>query len=169
MRSAYRPCHSVETALLKIHNDVLRAMNTRSFCYSPRPVISAAFDTIDHDISLSRLEHMVRKRGTTRAWFTSYLDGRFQAVHINGTTSQESKLKYGVPQGSVLGPLIFTLYTAPVGEIIRRHGLQFHLHADDAQLYLTFSLRTPASLEEAMQRVVACIWEIRSWMMINKL
>jgi hypothetical protein len=169
MQSAYRPCHSVETALLRIHDDILRAMDSKQGVFLILLDLSAAFDTIDHDILLSRLEHMVGIRGTALAWFASYLEGRFQAVHINGATSQESKLKYGVPQGSVLGPLIFTLYTAPVGEIIRRHGLQFHLYADDTQLYLAFSLRTPASMEEAMQRVVACIREIRSWMLTNKL
>ena len=92
--------------------------------------LSAAFDLIDHTILLSRLHDKFRICDTAIAWISSYLSGRVQQVHINGVSSTLQDLCLGVPQGSVLGPLLFTIYTTPLSEIADRHGVNIHFHAD---------------------------------------
>ena len=93
--------------------------------------LSAAFDTVDHDVLLERLKSGLGIYGTALNWFKSYLSGRSQSVLINGTQSKPTSLVCGVPQGSVLGPIVFTIYMLPLGDIIKRHGMQFHMYADD--------------------------------------
>ena len=113
MQSAYRPGHTTETALLHVHNNILRAVDEQKAVALVLLDLSAAFDTIDHNIMLSRLSKRLGVGGIALKWFESYLKGRKQSVVINETLSSPVYVLYGVPQGSVLGPNFFyNLYTA---------------------------------------------------------
>ena len=76
---------------------------------------------------------------------------------------------FAVPQGSVLGPILYQLYTSPLGDILRKHNMSFHLYADDTQLFVSFQPSTDGHLESVVERVEACIAEIDQWMHSNKL
>jgi hypothetical protein len=164
MQSAYRKYHSTETALLHVQNDILQAIDSHGAAILVLLDLSAAFDTIDHKILLSTLQNEMGVTGSALSWFESYLSDRHQSVTINGVQSDKHKLKYGVPQGSVLGPLLFISYTKPLGDIIRKHGLQFHLYADDTQLYLAFRPTKSGSAQATMEKIQICVKEIKKWM-----
>ncbi len=93
--------------------------------------LSAAFDTIDHDILIDRLQNYTGIQRQALRWFRSYLSDRYHFVYLNREASQLSPVKYGVPQGSVLGLLLFSLYMLALGNIIRQYGISFHCYADD--------------------------------------
>ena len=112
LQSAYRQHHSTETALLKVKNDLLMAMDKGQVTLLVLLDLSSAFDTVDHEILLDRLRSTIGLRGKVLSWFESYLKGRSQQVSINGTLSKPFDLKCGVPQGSCLGPLNFTTVEA---------------------------------------------------------
>ena len=131
--------------------------------------LSAAFDTIDHELLTSRLATSYGLRGLVSNWFDSYLKGRTNRVSISGTLSDKQSVDFGVPQGSVVGPLIFTFYTKPVADIITHHHLRYHVYADDTQLYTAFDPSVPESSDLALSRLSACISDIKKWMTINKL
>lgn len=126
--------------------------------------LSAAFDTVNHEVLLDRLHTRLGVSGVALEWLRSYLQDRTQSVHIDGQASPPHDLKYGVPQGSVLGPVLFTVYLSPLGDILRRHGIKFHLYADDSQLYLSFP---PPSSATAVAQMERCIAEVRAWLARN--
>ncbi|GFR88548.1 reverse transcriptase-like protein [Elysia marginata] len=100
--------------------------------------LSAAFDTIGQDCLLDRLQTQFGIKGVALIWLSSYMSERSQAVQINPTSvSSSTCLQFGVPQGSVLRPVLFTPYTAPLSDIIKAHGMVFHLYANDTQLYIS--------------------------------
>ena len=168
-QSAYRQLHSTETALLCVQNDLLLAVDTHGGAILVLLDLSAALDTIDHHYLLHILESSFGIQGNVLAWFQSNLTVRTQTVHIKKCTSEPHELKYGVPQGSVLGPILFTIYTTPLGKLIRRHGLTFHLYADDTQLYLAFKPSEPSSIDNNISRLEKCVDDIRQWMKLNLL
>ena len=101
--------------------------------------MSAAFDTIDHGILLNRLRSSFGISDSAFSLLSSYLADRSQTVTIDQECSNESPLIRGVPQGSVLGPLLFTLYTTPLSHLLASSSVRFHFYADDTQLYVPFS------------------------------
>ena len=118
-QSAYRQLHNTETALRRVQNDLLRAVDTHGGAILLLLDLSAAFDTIDHQRLLHTLESSFGIKGKVLDRIKSYLTGRTQTVQIKKSTSEPHELKCGVPQGSVLGPILFIIYTTPLGQLIR--------------------------------------------------
>jgi len=113
---------------------------------------------------LSRFENVFGISGAALKWITSYLTGHFQVVVINSKHSKPVLLKYGVPQGSVLGPKKYTMYAKPLGAIICRHGLSYHFYADDIQLYISFKMKEDAVKAQSLSLIENCLTDIEGWM-----
>ena len=166
LQSAYRKGHSTETALLRVHNDIVSAVDKGHGVCLILLDLSAAFDTVDHTILLTFLEQHIGLEGPPLDTFKSYLTHRTQCVSINGVLSELNELMYGVPQGSVLGPLAFCIYTLPLGAILKHYEIDYHIYADDTQLYCSFDIH---SINDVIGSLSTCISDIRSWMIRNKL
>ena len=154
-QSAYRPGHSTETALLKIVNDLLLSLDDGKISLLASLDLSAAFDTIDHNILLHRLQHDFGLCGTVLDWFSSYLSGRIQSVSVHSHTSVPVSVSCGVPQD-----------TTPLSTVIERHSILHHSYADDTQLQNSAALDRLPDLIDSMR---LCIDEIKDWMTDNKL
>ena len=164
-QSAYRPNHSTETTL---HNDILREMDNGRITALVLLDLSAAFDTVDHNILLNRLEHDIGIGGAALRWRKSYLKNRTQCVRVGDESSDAVTLNYSVPQGSVLRPQWFCVYTSPLREIILKHGLCYLAYADDTQLYISFNPQQEAA-KECILQMENCVADIRIWMKQNYL
>uniref|UniRef100_A0A3Q3FRJ7 Reverse transcriptase domain-containing protein n=1 Tax=Labrus bergylta TaxID=56723 RepID=A0A3Q3FRJ7_9LABR len=162
-QSGFRACHSTETALLKVTNDLLLATDRGEGTILILLDLSAAFDTVDHTILTDRLRHWVGLKDTALSWFYSYLLERTFAVTIGNYSSSTSNITCGVPQGSVLGPILFSIYMLPLGQIIERHNVSFHCYADDTQIYLPLRPEDPRSLAAVRN----CLNDINCWMAQN--
>ena len=165
-QSAYKKFHSTETALLTIHNDILSSMDNGKVTALTLLDLSAAFHTIDHTILLSRLKEWFRVTGKALDWFNSYLTGRCQRIKLDDCLSSKSDLTFWVPQGSVLGALLFTLHTTSLSSLISGHYIAHHLYANDSQLCASFSSRDFAAALNGLQ---SCLASVQSWMSTNKL
>ena len=163
LQSAYRSAHSTETALLTVQDTFLRAIDRQEAVFLVLLDMSAAFDTFDHPILLQRLTDDFGIRGAVHQWFGSYLSGRSSQVSVEGSVSSETPLKYGIPQGSVIGPQFFTYYTHSIGHIVRQHAIQYHIYADDVQLFLCFNPTVAGDAACALFRLA------QAWMISNKL
>jgi len=128
--------------------------------------LSAAIDNVDHHSLLQRLRTSYGLRGVVLKWFTSYLAGCTQFVRTSATASLPLPVVHGVPQGSVLGPILFLLYVANLLQLIRRHQLVPHAYADDTQ---TYGFCRPCDVDVLSDRMSACADEVLSWMRANNL
>jgi hypothetical protein len=165
-QSAYRPFHSTETALLGFLNDVRcnmsRGLATATVCLD----MSAAFDTVDHDILLRRMQADFRVTGTCLQWFRSYLSCRSQRVVVGESSSEDTPCPYGVPQGSVLGPTLFSMYTAPLHDIITDHGCSVVMYADDIAIHISFDHNNSRDQLHRLQRAID---DVSTWLRKNML
>tara|TARA_B110000881_G_scaffold40031_1_gene32496 strand:+ start:158 stop:3112 length:2955 start_codon:yes stop_codon:yes gene_type:complete len=168
-QSAYKSSHSTETALLKVKNDMLNELDKGKALILVLLDLSSAFDTIDHKILVERMKKEFGVTGTAKEWFVSYLSDRTNKVCVLSDYSDVQTLHYGVPQGSIAGPPIFTAYSQPVAHIIRSFNIGYHIYADDTQLYTSFDPKSDTDIAAAKLRMTNCIAEIRSWMLSNKL
>ena len=164
-QSAYKRYHSTETALLRVHNDLALALDKKEMAVLLLLDLSAAFDTISHDLLLKRLDARFGIRLHALNWIRSYLTNRTQYVTVNNFSSDQHKLRTGVPQGSVLGPILFTLYVSPLGDISRKHNINSHFYADDTQLYISF--RPGHELSYNISKLERCVSDIKGWMRQN--
>ncbi len=167
MQSAYRKRHSTESALMKVHDDITQAIDNGSGVVLILLDLSAAFDNIDHDILLHRLEHHYGIAGGALATIKSYLSNRTQSVVVDGVCSTKKLLRFGMPQGSGLGPRKYCLYSKAVGTIIKLHGMLYHCYADDNQLYLVISPNF--DINQTVDSLQNCVSNINKWMTLNLL
>ena len=166
-QSAYKLGHSTESALLSIKNDVHLAFAKGEATAVILLDQSAAFDTIDHDMLLDSLSFWFGVSRVVLDWFKSYLSDRVQCIKIGSILSDAKKILYGVPQGSVLGPILFSLYTTPLSKVIQNHpGISFQFYADDTQLYVHLTHKNAAS---ALDKLSHCLEDIKRWLSTNKL
>ena len=158
--------HFTETALLKVCSDIISHLDMDDCALLAFLDLSAAFDTVDKQILLERLSRSFGIEDITLKWFQSYLTNRTEYVLFNGIKYSKRVVQFGVPQRSVLGPLLFVLYTSDLERIAEKHNLDAHFYADDSQLYI-FS--KPQLADSAQTRLIACLDDFAQWMSANRL
>lgn len=147
-------------------NDVYTASEDKRFTVAIGLDMSAAFDTINHQILLDRLQSDFGISAVALSWIRSYLTDRGQFVKIGRFSSSTTCCTSGVPQGSVLGPLLFTAYMSPLFDIISRYGVSHHQYADDVQLYLSMRACEYGTKLTALNE---CATAVRRWCLENGL
>jgi hypothetical protein len=132
-QSVYKHGHSCETVILSVLNDVYGACDRYEISILAMLDMNVAFDTVDHELLLEKLK-CFGFDGEILEWLRTYLTGRSHSTTVEGSTSEPLSLPMGVPQGSVLGPLLFTIYISDLQEPMQRCGIKYHVYADDIQL-----------------------------------
>ena len=158
--------HSTETAVLRVVSDIRVALDVGHVSLLLLLDMSAAFDTVDHDILIARLYKTFAVRQTPLQLFRTYLSGRSQTILSSSSCSAKQLIQSGVPQGSVLGPILFSLYVSDIAGIVAAHGLSSHQYADDTQIY---GHCRPEGVPDLVCRVSTCFREIVSWTSSNRL
>ena len=128
LQSTYRKNHNTESSLLKVFNDILLEMTNQKVTLLVFLDLTAAFDTIDHNILIARLNSNLGISEPALSWFKEYLSDRSQRVSINGSTSKKVIISSGVPQGSCLGPLLFIIYARDLFKVLNKHSVKAHAY-----------------------------------------
>ena len=168
-QSAYRKYHSTEMALFRVTNDISMNMNRKRVTLLVMLDLSSAFDIVDHDILLGRLNYELGIKGRVLEWLTSYLSKRSQFISVNGARSRLFNVLSGVPQGSCLGTLLFVPYVRKVFSIMEKHLPDAQAFADDSQLYVSFKPYSTCDHLAAVTDLELCIDDIKDWMLSDKL
>jgi len=163
-QSGFKAFHSTETATLKVSSDLRVASDAGNLSFLVLLDLSAAFDTIDHPTLLNRLSSTLGINSTALNLIDSYLSNRSQSVYFNDSISSPRSLNFGVPQGSVLGPLLFRLYMLPLSKLLKSEGFSFHCYADDTQLYHSFK---PNDISNSITKLQNCFKKTSSWLSSN--
>ena len=159
-QSAYRSSHSRETAVLAVHNDLVRTIDSGNISALVLLDLSAAFDTVDHSIMLQVLRDRFCVEGRALEWFESYLCDRMQTYQVKDQQSRPRKVDCGVPQGSVLGPQKFIAYTEDLAELIDQYCLNHHMYADDTQM---IEQTTVPGIPGTITKLQSCIEATQEW------
>ena len=167
--SAYKKNHSTETLLVKINSDIMNNMDCQNVTLLVLLDLSAAFDTVSMDILSEIFQFRFNIKGTVLSWFKTYLTDREQRVKINSAISEKYKLKFGVPQGSCAGPVVFLGYLSSLYDIVQQHLPTVGGYADDHQLYIAFKPGNNEKQTDAVKNLEKCITDVRSWMLLHKL
>ena len=154
------------TALLKVVNDLFLSLNKGNISVLALLDFSSAFDTIDHTILVHRLHTDFGFTDTVLQWFSSYLSDRTHYVSLSNHCSAFAPVHSGVPQGSVLGPILFTMYIKPLCEIIDSHSIIHHSFADDLQLQMS---APPDKISELLHSMQSCVSDVKAWATANML
>jgi len=148
-QSAYQRHHSTETPILYIHDHLINAIGLQKLSCLCLLDLSAAFDTIDRDILVTRLSSRFGINGSVLNWFKSFLLSRTFCVKCNYCFSSLHTSLYGVPQGSVIGPLLFIMYTTPLSTLILSLSLYYHIYAELPMTHNFFSPFIPQTFRQA--------------------
>ena len=161
LQFGFRASHSVNHALIIMTESIKNSLDNKTFGCGIFLDLQKAFDTVNHQILLDKLEHY-GIRGTALTWFKAYLSNRSQYVSVNGYSSNQLNVTCGVPQGSVLGPLLFLIYINDLPNSSSK--LSFYLFADDTNIY--FESHSLSILQKVVNKELR---NVRKWLDANKL
>jgi Reverse transcriptase (RNA-dependent DNA polymerase) len=168
-QSAYRPHHSTETAVCILHNDLVRSIDKGHVTALVLLDLSAAFDTVDHELLIEVLKKWFAIDGVTLKWFKPYLDDRTQTFMFGDVESVTYAVSSSVPQGSVLGPVEFVAYTEDVVGIMCQYQLHHSIYANDMQLYAQSALKDVYGMLLQLQNCITAVseWCTSRWLQID--